>query len=75
MHYCVGGLLNWFASDLGLDIRYHLQKSSQKTGMYYYDYNKAARPGRKLGHVTITADTMTVRDRIFSQYQNIISLS
>ena len=53
----------------------HLQKSSQKTGMYYYDYNKAARPGRKLGHVTITADTMTVRDRIFSQYQNIISLS
>jgi phosphoribosylaminoimidazole carboxylase (NCAIR synthetase) len=23
--------------------------------MYYHDYNKAARPGRNLGHITIMA--------------------
>ncbi len=44
----------------------HFQKSSQKIGMYYHDYNKAARPGRKLGHVTIMASTPSVRDPLLT---------
>jgi 5-(carboxyamino)imidazole ribonucleotide synthase len=26
-------------------------------GVHWHDYGKAARPGRKIGHATLTADT------------------
>jgi len=36
---------------------------SLDTGVLH-DYGKAARPGRKLGHITVTADTTTKRDEL-----------
>ena len=32
-------------------------------GLHWHDYGKAARPGRKLGHLTITETSPTTRDR------------
>ena len=32
-------------------------------GAHLHDYRKAAKPGRKVGHVTVTADTAESRDR------------
>ena len=31
---------------------------------FLHDYGKAARPGRKLGHITVTADTAAKRDEL-----------
>jgi len=31
---------------------------------FLHDYGKAARPGRKLGHITVTTDTATKRDEL-----------
>ena len=33
------------------------------SALHWHDYGKAARPGRKLGHVTLIADNALVRDR------------
>jgi 5-(carboxyamino)imidazole ribonucleotide synthase len=39
---------------------------SLKTG-YLHDYGKTPRPGRKLGHVTVVADSAEERDRLVDQ--------
>jgi 5-(carboxyamino)imidazole ribonucleotide synthase len=31
---------------------------------FLHDYGKTARPGRKLGHITVTADTAAKRDEL-----------
>ena len=36
----------------------------REPGLHWHDYGKAARPGRKLGHVTISAPTAQKRDRL-----------
>lgn len=36
-------------------------------GAHYHDYGKSPRPGRKLGHCTITASTVERRDEALSQ--------
>ena len=35
----------------------------KQTGLHLHHYGKEARPGRKLGHATIVADTIQTRDR------------
>jgi 5-(carboxyamino)imidazole ribonucleotide synthase len=35
----------------------------KEAGLHWHDYGKSARPGRKLGHVTICDDTARARDR------------
>ncbi len=37
-------------------------------GAHYHDYSKEARPGRKVGHYTITADSDEVLDTILESY-------
>jgi 5-(carboxyamino)imidazole ribonucleotide synthase len=38
-----------------------------------HDYGKAPRPGRKLGHITVVADSATVRDRQIRQIAEIVT--
>ena len=37
------------------------------TGAVLHDYGKTARPGRKLGHITFTAETEDARDRLLGE--------
>ena len=34
------------------------QKAMVIPGLHWHDYGKAPRPGRKIGHATLSADTM-----------------
>jgi 5-(carboxyamino)imidazole ribonucleotide synthase len=34
---------------------------------HLHDYGKDARPGRKLGHITVIADSATERDRLLAE--------
>jgi 5-(carboxyamino)imidazole ribonucleotide synthase len=38
-------------------------------GLHWHDYGKSARPGRKLGHVTVVTGTRAARDRAARQLQ------
>lgn len=40
-------------------------RSLQKS--YLHDYGKDARPGRKLGHITVIADSAAERDRLLAE--------
>lgn len=42
-----------------------------KTGTLH-DYGKEARPGRKLGHVTVIAETMAERERLFDDIEQTV---
>ncbi|HPF25967.1 MAG TPA: 5-(carboxyamino)imidazole ribonucleotide synthase [Steroidobacteraceae bacterium] len=35
-----------------------------RAGVHWHDYGKSARPGRKLGHITVVAEAAAQRDRI-----------
>ncbi len=41
-------------------------------GAHLHDYRKAARPGRKVGHVTVTADGSEERDRRLAAVRAVI---
>jgi 5-(carboxyamino)imidazole ribonucleotide synthase len=41
-------------------------------GAHLHDYGKAARPGRKLGHVTVTADDETTLEARLASVEGII---
>ncbi len=41
-------------------------------GAHLHDYGKAPRPGRKLGHVTVTADTAAERDALLARVLDIV---
>ncbi len=47
----------------------------EQDGCALHDYGKAARPGRKLGHVTIVADTATERDRRLAEVEQTVTQS
>jgi 5-(carboxyamino)imidazole ribonucleotide synthase len=38
-----------------------------------HDYGKQPRPGRKLGHITVIADTIEARERILAEIQQIVT--
>ena len=38
-----------------------------------HDYGKAARPGRKLGHITVTAETEGARDRLLDEIRQSVT--
>ena len=40
-----------------------------------HDYGKSPRPGRKLGHITVTAETADVRDRLVEQISQTVTPS
>ena len=40
-----------------------------------HDYGKSPRPGRKLGHITVTAETASERDRLVDQINETVTLS
>ncbi len=42
-------------------------------GVALHDYGKAPRPGRKLGHITITADTAAERDALLDQIKESVT--
>jgi 5-(carboxyamino)imidazole ribonucleotide synthase len=39
----------------------------RRPGAVLHDYGKAPRPGRKLGHITVTAQTAATRDRLLDE--------
>ncbi len=39
---------------------------------HLHDYGKTSRPGRKVGHVTVTADTAEVRDDRLTALRSIV---
>jgi 5-(carboxyamino)imidazole ribonucleotide synthase len=47
----------------------------QLTTCSLHDYGKTPRPGRKLGHITIVADSATARDRKLSKINEIVTKS
>jgi len=42
-------------------------------GLHLHDYGKSERPGRKLGHCTLVADSATARDRSASQILSLVN--
>ena len=40
-----------------------------------HDYGKSPRPGRKLGHITVTAETAAERDRLVEQISQTVTPS
>ncbi len=44
-------------------------------GVYLHDYGKEPRPGRKLGHVTVVAESEASRDRLLSQISQTVTES
>jgi 5-(carboxyamino)imidazole ribonucleotide synthase len=41
-------------------------------GAHLHDYGKPPRPGRKLGHVTVTAETAEARDDLLARVQSVV---
>jgi 5-(carboxyamino)imidazole ribonucleotide synthase len=46
--------------------------SSEGERVYLHDYGKKSRPGRKLGHITVLADSAEERDRKLDKTSNIL---
>jgi len=44
-------------------------------GAHLHDYRKAPRPGRKVGHVTVTADSVEERDRRLEAVRAVVDAS
>lgn len=42
-------------------------RAIRAAGLTLHDYGKAPRPGRKLGHLTVVADTAVARDRLLAE--------
>lgn len=42
-------------------------------GAVLHDYGKTARPGRKLGHITVTAETEDARDRLLDKIRHSVT--
>jgi 5-(carboxyamino)imidazole ribonucleotide synthase len=61
-------VLNGYAGMLNLIGDIPEAARHQQTGTLH-DYGKAPRPGRKLGHFTIIAETMAERERLFDEIQ------
>jgi 5-(carboxyamino)imidazole ribonucleotide synthase len=43
------------------------------TAIHLHDYGKTPRPGRKLGHITVVADTATSRDELVDSVNEIVN--
>ena len=43
------------------------------TAIHLHDYGKTPRPGRKLGHITVIADTATGRDELVESVDEIVN--
>ena len=41
-------------------------------GLHWHDYGKTARPGRKLGHLTLVAASRAARDRAAARLARIV---
>jgi 5-(carboxyamino)imidazole ribonucleotide synthase len=48
---------------------------SRCPGAILHDYGKAPRPGRKLGHITVTAETAAARDRLLLDIRDSVTES
>ena len=48
---------------------------NQCPGAVLHDYGKAPRPGRKLGHITVTAETAAARDRLLADMGDCVTES
>lgn len=56
----------------------HIPDSARSTvqdipGAILHDYGKAPRPGRKLGHITVTAETAAARDRLLAEINDSVT--
>lgn len=47
--------------------------AEQSAHAVLHDYGKAARPGRKLGHITVTAETAVARDRLLAEIRDSVT--
>jgi 5-(carboxyamino)imidazole ribonucleotide synthase len=45
----------------------------EQEGCYLHDYGKAPRPGRKLGHITVVADSVDSRDDLMAQIEEYVT--
>ena len=43
-------------------------------GIYLHDYGKSPRPGRKLGHITVVAESAAKRDKMLDELAQIVSI-
>lgn len=45
----------------------------RREGFYVHEYGKSERPGRKLGHITLTGDTAAERDEKLAQLEGLLA--
>ena len=45
----------------------------RRDGYYVHEYGKSERPGRKLGHITLTGDTVAERDEKLAQLERLLA--
>jgi 5-(carboxyamino)imidazole ribonucleotide synthase len=45
----------------------------EQEGCYLHDYGKAPRPGRKLGHITVVADSVDSRDDLMARIEEYVT--
>jgi 5-(carboxyamino)imidazole ribonucleotide synthase len=64
----VAPVLNGYAGMLNLIGDIPEAARHQKTGTLH-DYGKEPKPGRKLGHFTVIAETMAERERLFDEIE------